>query len=99
MNKIDHQILCILLDYIYTINVNLDFTIILIKTCCALHNFVRSRDGFNIQDALSVQRFIEMGQDTSGPSRASLQSTQARNKLADYFISDVGSVPWQTNYS
>ena len=78
------------------INVNLDLAIILIKTCCALHNFVRSRDGFNIQDALSVQGFIEMGKDTS---RASLQSTQARNKLADYFISDVGSVPWQTNYS
>ena len=78
------------------INVNLDFAIILIKTCCAFHNFVRSRDGFNIQDALSVQGFIEMGKDTS---RASLQSTQARNKLADYFISDVGSVPWQTNYS
>ena len=69
---------------------------ILIKTCCALHNFVRSRDGFNIQDALSEQGFVEMGLDTS---RASHQSTQARNKLADYFISDVGSVPWQTNYS
>ena len=77
-------------------NVNLDLAIILIKTYCALHNFVRSRDGFNIQDALSVQGFNEMGQDTS---RASLQSTQARNKLADYFISNVGSVPWQTNYS
>ena len=67
------------------INVNLDFAKILIKTCWALHSFVRSTDGFNIQDALSVQEFIAMGQDTSGLSRASIQSTQARNKLTELF--------------
>lgn len=80
------------------INVNLDLSILLIKTCCALHNFVRARDGFNIQDAMSIEGFIDIGQDISRPTRGTIQSIQARNKLADYFVSDVGSVPWQTNY-
>ena len=80
------------------INVNVDFAILLIKTCCALHNFVRSRDGYNIQDAMSIEGFIEMGQDTTGPSRAAIPTIQARNKLTNDFISDVGSVPWQSNY-
>lgn len=30
------------------VNVNLDLSILPIKTCCALHNFIRDRDGFKI---------------------------------------------------
>ena len=33
------------------INANLDLCILLVKTC-VLHNFVRSRDGFNIQETM-----------------------------------------------
>lgn len=81
------------------INVNVDLSILLIKTCCALHNFVRDRDGFKIQDAISVEGFIDIVKDRSRPMRATNnQSIQVRNKLADYFVSNVGSVPWQTKY-
>lgn len=54
------------------INVNLDFAILLIKTCWAVHNFVRSRDGVNIQDAMSVEGFIEIGHYSSGHSRPAI---------------------------
>lgn len=81
------------------INGNLDLSILLVKTCCALHNFVRTRDGFSIEDSLSINGFVEMERNISaGPLRPTNQSIQTRNKLADYFVSDVGSVPWQTNY-
>lgn len=79
------------------INVDLDLAISLIKTCCVLHNFVRSKDGFTIQDALSVEGFVDIDQDAR-PSRAPMQFIQVRNHLADYFTSGVGSVPWQRNY-
>lgn len=81
------------------IHANLDLCILLVKTCCVLHNFVRSRDGVNIQETMSVEGFIEIGQDVSELTpRATNQSINARNSLADYFVSDNGSVPWQTNY-
>lgn len=80
------------------INVDLPFAITLIKTCCALHNFVRSRDGVQFQDILSVQGIVDVDQDTTPPARPPLQSTQRRNMLADYFVSEAGSVPWQHKY-
>lgn len=36
------------------INLNLDCAVLIIKTCCALHNYVRSRDGFRLEDSLSI---------------------------------------------
>lgn len=48
---------------------------------------------------MSVEGFIEIEQDTSKPiPRATNQSINARNNLADYFVSHIGSVPLQTNY-
>jgi len=86
------------------INANLDLCVILVKTCCVLHNFVRSKDGFNIQDTTSTEGFIEIEQDTLSDctSRATNQSINElymnyRNNLADYFVLDIGSVSWQTN--
>lgn len=77
------------------INGNLDLSILVVKTCCALHNFIRTRDGFNVEDVMTIEGLIEIERDFSRPPN---QSIQIRNKLADYFVSDVGSVPWQTNY-
>lgn len=80
------------------INAKYDLCVLMIKTGCAVHNFVRDRDGFNIQDAMSIEGLIDITQDTPRPRRGTNQAIQARNKLADYFVSDVGSVPWQTKY-
>lgn len=77
-------------------NANFDLSILLVKTCCALHNFIRDRDGFNFEDTMTGLFDIE--QNPSGPSRAPNQLIQTRNKLAEYFVSDTGSVPWQANY-
>lgn len=73
------------------INGNLDLSVLLVKTCCAVHNFVKTRDGFSIEDSMSINGFVEMERDISaGPSRPTNQSIQTRNMLADYFVSDVG---------
>lgn len=42
------------------INANLDLSILLVKTCCSLHNYVRARDEFNIRDVMSVTEFIDI---------------------------------------
>lgn len=81
------------------INGNLDLSILLVKTCCALHNFIRTRDGFNIEDVMTIDGLIDIERDLSRHSRPPNQSITIRNKVADYFVSDVGSVPWQTNYT
>lgn len=78
-----------------SINGNVDLSILLLKTCCALHNFVRTRDGFNVEDVITIDGLVEIERNLSRPPN---QSIQIRNKLADYFMSVVGSVPWQTNY-
>lgn len=49
---------------------------------------------------MSIEGFIEIKQDTSldRTPRTTNKSINARNNLADYFVSDIGSVSWQTNY-
>lgn len=42
---------------------------------------------------MTIDGLIEIERDLSGPSRSPNQSIQIRNKLADYFVSDAGSVP------
>jgi len=80
------------------INANLNLSILLVKTCCTLHNYVRTRDGLIFEDMMSVEGLFEIEQNSSGFPRAPNQLIQARNKLAEYFVSDIGSVPWQANY-
>ncbi|XP_022162402.1 protein ALP1-like [Myzus persicae] len=40
------------------INANLDLSILLVKTCCALHNFVRARDEFKLVNTLYIEGSI-----------------------------------------
>lgn len=76
------------------INVSADFAIDIIKACCILHNFVRVRDGYRIEDALHVETF----EDVSGQHiRGTRTGIQLREHFAQYFISNEGSVPWQIN--
>lgn len=82
--------------FLTPINGSLDLAKLIIKTCCTLHNYVRSRDGFHIEDAMSVEfAHIEgIGKATT----TNLQSTRIRNLFTNYFVSDVGSIPWQRQY-
>lgn len=79
-------------------NVNLDLAKFIIKTCCCLHNYVRSRDGFNIEDAMSVEFADTKGMNNTSIAWPNLQSTRIRNLLTNYIVSDVGSVSWQREY-
>lgn len=61
-----------------SINANLDLCIFIVKMCCVVHNFVRSRDGFNIKETKNVEGFIGIEQNASEPTpRATNQSIKA----------------------
>lgn len=76
------------------INVELELTILIIKSCCVIHNYIRKRDGFEFEDTLSIKVLHDT--ETNVPTaRGGRPLTARRNVLADYFVSSVGSVPWQ----
>lgn len=73
------------------LNVELSLCEDIIKVCCVLHNFVRDRDGFRVEDALTVEGLFDLDTSTSSPKPAKI----LRDKFADYFVSSDGAVPWQ----
>jgi len=36
------------------VNVSPDFAVVIVNACVVLHNFVRERDGYKFEDALTV---------------------------------------------
>lgn len=74
------------------LNVDLPLCEDIIKVCCVLHNFVRERDGFQVEDTLTVEGLFETDP-TAGPT--SRKATKLRDKFADYFVSEEGAIPWQ----
>lgn len=74
------------------IQVGPDFTDKIVKACCVLHNYVRSRDGFNFEHTLSnTLEEIEFNRRGTG---ARTQGIDVRDDFADYFM-EAGSVPFQ----
>lgn len=62
------------------LNVNVDLAVDIIKASCILHNFVRSRDGYNFEDPLTTPGLVEALQaDTS--SRENSRSLCIREKF------------------
>jgi hypothetical protein len=55
--------------FLQPLNVKLDLAQNIIKACCMLHNFVRSRDGYRYDDTLIVQGLddLETKNITRGP--------------------------------
>ena len=76
------------------LNVSLDFATKIIQACCVLHNFVRDRDGYAFEDTLSVAGFQDCDAERQN-QRGGLQATNIRQKFAEYFMSEQGSLPWQ----
>lgn len=56
--------------------------------------FVKERDGFTFEDTLTVTGFQDCATGRQN-HRGGLQATDVRQKFAEYFMSDQGSVPWQ----
>jgi len=78
------------------LDVNVETAIGIVKACTVLHNFVRQKDGFDFQSnqiepEINCFPNILNAQSIRGGSSAN----SIRATFADYFVSEVGSVPWQ----
>ena len=75
------------------LNVGPDFAVVIVKACVALHNFVRERDAYKFEDALTLTGLKDVldGQSVCG----GLTANRVRNKAADYFLTDAGAASWQ----
>lgn len=76
-------------------NVHIDLAKAIVRTCCILHNFVRSRDGYSYEDTLTVTGF-EPGS-SRNRDRGGRTALTVRDKLADYFVTE-NTLPWQDKY-
>lgn len=74
------------------LNVHLSLCEDIVKVCCLLHNFVRERDGFKIEDTLTVEGLFDLDASREQPTK---KATKLRDKFADYFMSENGAVSWQ----
>ena len=74
-------------------NVSPDFEVVIVKASVALHNFVRERDGYKFEDALTVTGLEDVPDGQS--VRRGLTANSIRNKVADYFLTDAGAASWQ----
>lgn len=72
-----------------------------IRSACVLHNYIRQRGNDN--DSILENNFLEENVHIpqlrslapTSHHRGSIEAVEIRDKLNDYFISPVGSVPWQ----
>lgn len=76
-----------------SINVQPQFAVLIVNACIVLHNFVRDRDGYLVEDTTTITGLEDLaGENTT---RGGLAANNIRSVLCSYFLSDVGSVPWQ----
>lgn len=75
------------------LNVEPNFAVDIIKACTVLHNFVRDRDGFLIDDTATITGLDDLPQEHV--IRGGISANTIRTIFCTYFASDVGSVPWQ----
>lgn len=66
----------------------------IIQECCVLHNFVRERDGYAFEDTLCIVGFQDCDAERQN-QRGGLQAIGIRQKFAEYFMSEQGSLAWQ----
>lgn len=73
-------------------NTSVELSIKIVKACCILHNFVRTRDGYKFDHTLSIHGF-ETSNDTIDTQNRSGNSI--RDMFANYFSTEEGKVEWQ----
>jgi hypothetical protein len=73
------------------LDVHTDFAIDIVKACCVLHNFIRTRDGIRHEDSLHSFPSHQTSRDVTRNTR---QPVTYRDFFAQYFVGD-GQVPWQ----
>ncbi|XP_042889101.1 uncharacterized protein LOC122264324 isoform X2 [Penaeus japonicus] len=77
------------------LNVSQELAMNVIKACCVLHNFVLERDGYNFEETLTITGLDDVPRALSVRSGAS--ANDIRNTFADYFMSEHGSLSWQSS--
>jgi hypothetical protein len=66
------------------LHVSLDYEVVIANACVGLHSFVRERDGYKFEEALTVTG-LEYALDGQSV-RWGLTKKNVRNKVADYFL-------------
>ncbi|KAK4886848.1 hypothetical protein RN001_003119 [Aquatica leii] len=74
------------------LNVLIDLAEQIVQACCVLYNFVRERDGYNFGHTLTVEALADIVPDAT---RGGKTINDIRDKLANYFLSNNGQIPWQ----
>ena len=67
----------------------------IVKAACVLHNHVRSKDGYEFDDTLTIEGVTPLRHSHAMSSRGSRDALSIREKFADYFMTPEGSLPWQ----
>ena len=73
------------------LDVHTDFAIDIVKACCILYNFIRTRDGIRYEDSLHSFPSHQASRDVTRNTR---QPVSYQDFFAQYFVGD-GQVPWQ----
>lgn len=74
-------------------NTSLTNTIKIVKACCVLHNYIRERDGYRVEDTFTVEGLHDINNvNMNGIFRS---GDMIRDKFANYFVSPNGAVSWQ----
>ncbi|XP_040199369.1 protein ANTAGONIST OF LIKE HETEROCHROMATIN PROTEIN 1-like [Rana temporaria] len=73
------------------INLSLEHAVSAVKTACALHNYVRERDGIDYEDSMMHNMEAAQWSLTRGTSSGKL----IRDQFLNYFLSPAGELPWQ----
>jgi len=75
------------------INLEPDFAVIIVKACVILHNFVRDRDGYQVEDTEVIIGLDDKQREQE--TRGGLAANNVRNVLCDYFTSNAGALKWK----
>jgi hypothetical protein len=79
------------------LNVEVNVAIDIVKACCILHNYVRRRDGYQFEDTLCIHGFENLDNIDDNIQGGNM-GNRNRNTWADYFVSDLGKLPWQDKF-
>jgi hypothetical protein len=66
-----------------SLNVSVEFAEDIVKACTVLHNFVRLRDGYKHEDALSYEGFYDNNNDNGTAEPSSKSAIAVRDYFAD----------------
>lgn len=75
------------------LNVQPHFAMTIVNACIVLHNYVRDRDGYIVEDITTITGLEDLARENT--IRGGLAANNIRSVLCSYFMSEVGSVPWQ----